>query len=84
LLDTAWLLIAGGFRLFGRYIRFALTCAVLVALAAIGVEFLRHWPHPREAIGATFAAIALLALREALYRLECRACAYHSSWRQRP
>lgn len=81
LLDTAWLFIAGGLRFLGRYIRFALTCAVLVALVALGVEFIHHWLQPRNAIIAAFAAIALLGLREALYRLERRAYDYHPLWR---
>jgi len=80
-LDTAWFFIAGGLRFFGRYIRFVLTCAVLVALVALGVECFHHWPHPRNAIIATLATIALLGLREALYRLECRAYDYHPLWR---
>ncbi|TXC85546.1 hypothetical protein [Paraburkholderia azotifigens] len=81
LLDTAWLFIAGGLRFFGRYIRFALTCAVLVALVALGVEYFHHWPHPRNAVIATCAAIALLGLREALYRLERLASDHPPLWR---
>ncbi|MEM5387848.1 hypothetical protein VSR68_30300 [Paraburkholderia phymatum] len=82
LLDTAWLLfIACGLRFFGRYIRFALTCAVLIALVALGVEYFHHWPHPRNAVFATCAAIALLGLREALYRLERLASDYRPLWR---
>ena len=81
LLDTAWFFIAGGLRLFGRYMRFALTCAVLVSLLALGVEFVHHWPNPRNAIIADVAAIATLGLREALYRLERRAYDDPPLWR---
>lgn len=79
--DTAWFFIAGGLRFFGRYIRFALTCAALLALVAIGIEYVHHWPHPRNAIIATCAAIVALGLREALYRLERRAYDHPPLWR---
>ena len=81
LLDTAWFLIAGGLRLFGRYMRFAVTCAFLVSLLALGVGFVHHWSHPRNAIIAVIAAIATLGLREVLYRLECRAYDDPPLWR---
>ena len=73
LLDTAWFFIGGGLRLFGRYVRFALTFTFLVSLLALGVEFFHHWSNPRHAIIAVIAAIATLGLREMLYRLERRA-----------
>lgn len=81
LLNAGWFLIAGGLRLFGRYMRFALTCAFVVSLFALGVEFFHHWPHPGNAIIAVLAAIATLGLREVLYRLERRAYAYPPFWR---
>ena len=81
LLDTAWFLMAGGLRLFGRYMRFALMCAFLVSLLALGVEFFHHWAHPRHAIIAAIAGIATLGLREVLYRLERRAYDDPPFWR---
>lgn len=80
-LDTAWLVMAGGLRFFGRYLRIGLTLAVFVAVAVLGFEFAHHWPHPRNAIVAAVATIAALYLREALYRLERRAREYSPSWR---
>jgi hypothetical protein len=79
--DSAWFLLAGGLRGFGRLFRIVLTLAVLVAVAVLGIEFAHHWPHPRNAIVAAVAAIVLLCLREALYRLERRALEYSPLWR---
>lgn len=81
LLDIAWLIISAVIRVFGRYMRFALTVAFLVSLVAFGVEFFHHWPHPRFSIIAVIASIASLGLREMLYRLERRAYDYHPLWR---
>jgi hypothetical protein len=80
-LYIAWLFISAVIHIFGRYMRFALTFAFLVALAALGVEFVHHWPSPRHAIIAAIAAIASLGLREVLCRLERRAYGYHPLWR---
>jgi hypothetical protein len=81
LLDTAWFFMAGGLRIFGRYVRFALTCAFLVSLLTLGVEFVHHRSNPRHAIIAVIAAIATLGLREMLYRLERRADDHPRLWR---
>ncbi|KVE33101.1 hypothetical protein [Burkholderia sp. TSV86] len=81
LLDTAWFVLAGGLRFFGRYIRIGLTFAVLVAVVVLGYEFVHHWRHPRNAIAAAVATIVLLCLREAFYRLERRALRYAPLWR---
>ena len=80
-LDIAWLIISAAIRLFGRYMRFALTIAFLVSLGAVGVEFFHHWPNPRIAVVAALVSIASLGLREALYRLERRAYDYPLLWR---
>lgn len=81
LLDTAWFFIGGGLRLFGRYVRFALTCAFLGSVLALSIEFVHHWPHPRHAIIAVIVAFATLGLRDVLYRLECRAYDDPPRWR---
>jgi hypothetical protein len=81
LLDAAWIVLAGGLRFFGRYIRIGLTLAVFVAVVVLGYEFVHHWRHPRNAIAAAVATIVLLCLREALYRLERRALEHAPLWR---
>ncbi|KMY85062.1 hypothetical protein BUMB_04132 [Candidatus Paraburkholderia calva] len=66
-LYIAWLFFSAVIRIFGRYMRFPLTWAFLVALAALGVKFFHRWPSLRHAIIATIAAIASLGLREMLF-----------------
>ncbi|MEN8517778.1 hypothetical protein [Burkholderia sp. RS02] len=79
--DSAWFVAACGLRMLGRYVRIVLTFALLVAVAVLCFEFAHHWPHPRSAVVAAVATIAVLCLREALYRLERRAREYSPFWR---
>ncbi|KVP19758.1 MULTISPECIES: hypothetical protein [Burkholderia] len=81
LLDSVWFVTACGLRILGRYFRIALTFALLVAVAVLCFEFAHHWPHPRNAIVAAVATIAVLCLREALYRLDRRVQVYSPFWR---